>query len=220
MALGEDKPPSPVAESWQATLKGTRSAHRLEADAVMRATAGCGWRSPAGSTPARASSAWSGRVESLSLTGRGALRARRADSARRLREPRRAGRCAAARRMGRGAHRGDALDAEDSRAQGLEPRHPDPEPGARRCASARCRARTWWSRGDWDVRGAESFDGSVNVRRVSGDLRVGEPPLPLGLQRLELKATASGGRAQATLEIAGERIGRVQGEGAATHRAR
>src|SRR5205814_4339052 len=38
--------------------------------------------------------------------------------------------------------------------------------------------------GDWDIRATETFDGSINVRRISGDIRVGEPPLALGLRDL------------------------------------
>jgi translocation and assembly module TamB len=66
---------------------------------------------------------------------------------------------------------------------------------------------------DWDLRAAETFEGTLNVRRVSGDLRIGEPPLPLGLQDLTLRVDAVRGRAKGTLNIVGDRVGRVQGEG-------
>jgi hypothetical protein len=117
--------------------------------------------------------------------------------------------------VGRGAPRGDALDAAQPRAPGLVPGI-QIQNLARSLRLGTLPRSNLVIAGDWDVRGAETFNASVNLQRVSGDLRVGEPRVPPA-------PFAPGGegdgerRARAShADIAGERIGRVQGEGAAT----
>ncbi|MGE5616358.1 MAG: hypothetical protein ACM3X5_05535, partial [Bacillota bacterium] len=46
----------------------------------------------------------------------------------------------------------------------------------------------------WNVRAAESVEGTVAISRVSGDLRVGDPPRPVGLEQLNLRLDVRGGR--------------------------
>jgi translocation and assembly module TamB len=67
--------------------------------------------------------------------------------------------------------------------------------------------------GSWDIRALETFDGSLDLHRVRGDLRVGDPPLPLELQDLVLRMEAARGRTRGELSFVGARIGRVQGQG-------
>src|SRR5207237_1755590 len=57
--------------------------------------------------------------------------------------------------------------------------------------------------GAWDIRATEFVEGTVSVDRVSGDLRVGEPPVALGLEALSLKIDAARGRARARVEVRG-----------------
>lgn len=66
--------------------------------------------------------------------------------------------------------------------------------------------------GDWDVRVGDAVDGFVAIRRVRGDVRVGDPRQALGLEVLSLRAEASGGRVNATADIRGTRVGRWKGE--------
>src|SRR6185312_4637411 len=67
--------------------------------------------------------------------------------------------------------------------------------------------------GDWNVHASQTFDGSVSFHRLSGDVSVGEPPLAMGLSALVVKADIVRGEARASVDISGERVGRVQGEG-------
>ncbi len=215
VALGEDKPPSPFAESVDATLKGTRQAHRLEADAVMTRASRLRVALDGGLDPRAREPSWVGRIESLSLTGRGAFA---------LTGPAALAASASRVELGEAMLRGEWGEARLALTRwtpkSLELRGSSPgiqiQNLARTLRPGTLPRSDLVIAGDWDVRGAETFNASVNLRRVSGDLRVGEPPLPLGLQALELKAVANGGRAQATLEMSGDRVGRIQGEGSAT----
>ena len=215
VVLGDDKPPSPFAETVEATLKGTRAAHRLEADMALAREGRLRVTLSGGLDPRARELSWAGRVESLALTGRGAFA---------LASPASLEASASRVELGDAQLRGEWGEAH-LQVTRWTPRLLElkgASPGIQIQNLARSFRVGTLPRsnlvvaGDWDVRGAETFNASVNLHRVSGDLRVGEPPLPLGLQRLELKATSSGGRSQATLEIDGERIGRIQGEGAAT----
>ncbi|MEO7742927.1 MAG: translocation/assembly module TamB domain-containing protein [Usitatibacter sp.] len=215
VALGEEKPPSPLAETFDATLKGTRAAHRIEADAAMTRDSRLRATLAGGFDPRAAELSWTGRIESLALTGRGAFALAAPTSL-----------SASARRveLGDAQLRGEWGEARLAvtrwTPKSLELKGSSPgiqvQNLARSFRLGTLPRSNLVVAGDWEVRGAETFNAAVNLRRVSGDLRVGEPPLPLGLQRLELKATSNGGQAQATLEIAGDRIGRVQAEGTAT----
>lgn len=215
VAVGQDKPPSPFAESVEATVKGTRLAHRLEADAVMTRDARLRVALEGGLDPRARPPSWNGRVASLSLTGRGAFALAAPTSL-----------SASARRveLGDAMLRGEWGEARLAvtrwTPESLELRGSSPgiqiQNLARSLRLGTLPRSDLVVAGDWDVRGAQTLNASVNLRRVSGDLRLGEPPLPLGLQSLELKASANGGRATATVEMSGERVGRIRGEGAAT----
>ena len=73
--------------------------------------------------------------------------------------------------------------------------------------------------GDWDLKIGESVDGFASLRRVRGDVRLGEPRQAMGLEAVNLRAEAAGGRVKAAMEVRGSRIGNWRAEGDATLRA-
>ncbi|HUP31304.1 MAG TPA: translocation/assembly module TamB domain-containing protein, partial [Usitatibacter sp.] len=214
LATGKESPPTTLAEEAHATLKGTRGAHRLEVEAAMTRQTSAKAAFQGGLDPRAKSLAWNGRIESFAFTGRGAFA---------LQSP--ATLFAAA----------DRVEVGDARLKG--------EWGEAHLATTRWTPRTLELSGssagieiqnlarafrlgnmprsnlviagDWNVNAGETFNGTVNMRRVSGDLRVGEPPLPLGLQELSLHAEAVRGRTQASVVLNGERVGKLQGAGSA-----
>jgi translocation and assembly module TamB len=215
VAIGEDKPPTPLAQTATVTLKGTRGEHRLELVAEMRRDTTVRALLEGGLDPKARTVAWNGRIASLAMTGRGAFA---------LTQP--ATLSAAA----------DRVELGDAMLKG--------EWGEARFAVTRWTPRTLEAKGssagiqiqnfarsfrfttvprsslvvavDWDVRAAERLDATASLKRVSGDLRVGEPPLPLGLSELQAKVEIAGGRARGNVLLVGERVGRVAGEGTGT----
>jgi translocation and assembly module TamB len=156
--------------------------------------------------------AWGGRVEALAMTGRGAFQ---------LQSPATLQASANAVELGDARLRGEWGEAHFITTR-WTPRTLDlkgTSPGiviqnlARSLRVASMPRSDLVVSVDWDVHGAETLDGHVALKRVSGDLRVGEPPLPLGLQALALQADIVRGRATATAELAGDRVGRLQGRG-------
>jgi translocation and assembly module TamB len=67
---------------------------------------------------------------------------------------------------------------------------------------------------DWDVRAAETLDGFVRVKRVEGDVRVGEPPISLGIEEFTLSLEATRGQVRAALALRGKQLGRIEARGA------
>ncbi len=212
VAIGKESPPTALAETLVATVQGTRAAHRLELAAKMSRENEVRAALQGGLDPRAKSLAWSGRVESLALTGRGAFA---------LTQPATLVASAAQVELGDARLKGDwgeahlattrwtprTLDVKGSSA-GIQIQNL-----ARSLRLGDVPRSTLVMAGDWDIHAAETFEGTLNLRRVSGDLRVGEPPLPLGLQELSLAANAVRGRAKASLAINGERAGRISGEG-------
>lgn len=212
VALGKETPRQPFAESIAATMKGTRADHRVEVTAVMTQETTARVAVQGGLDPRAKTVAWNGRLTTLGMTGRGAFS---------LQAP--ASLSAAP----------DRVELGDARLKG--------EWGEAHLAVTRWTPRTLDLKGsspgieiqniarslkmgelarsnlvlalDWDVRAAESFNGTVSMRRVSGDLRVGDPVLPLGLQVLEVEAQAVQGQANARMRVEGERTGRLTGTG-------
>ena len=212
IALGDETPPTPFAQEATVSLKGTREAHRLQANVQMRRDTNLRVALQGGLDPKAKSPTWNGRVESLALAGAGAFS---------LVQP--ATLSASAERVELG----------DAQLKG--------EWGEARFAVTRWTPRTLDLRGssagiqvqnfarsfrfttvprsnlvvavDWEVHAAEQLDATAHLRRVSGDLRVGEPRLPLGLEALEAKCEVVRGRAQSSLGMAGARLGRIEGEG-------
>ena len=212
VAIGRDQPPTPLAETFNATLKGTRLAHRLEAAAQMARQTNVRAVLAGGLDPKARALAWNGRVESLAMTGRGAFT---------LTAPATLSLAADRVELGDAALKGEwgearlavtrwtprTLDIRGSSA-GIQVQNL-----ARSLRLDAVPRSNLVLAGSWDIRAAETFEGTLDVHRVSGDLRLGEPPIALGLKELVLKAESVRGRARASFELGGERIGRIHGEG-------
>lgn len=214
VAVGKDDPPQPLAQSATVTLKGTRMAHRLALEADMTAQSNVKLALQGGLDPKGTSLAWKGQVESLALTGPGAFT---------LQSPATLQASAQRIELGDASLRGDwgeahlavtrwtpmTIDLKGSsqaiRIQNL----------ARSLKLGDVPRSSLVVAADWNIQAEETFNGTVNLRRVSGDLSVGQPPLPLGLDDLELRLDASRGRAHAIVRVAGSRIGRLEGDGQA-----
>jgi translocation and assembly module TamB len=76
--------------------------------------------------------------------------------------------------------------------------------------------------GEWDLRFADALAGTARLGRRSGDIWIpGDPPVPLGLSalladfRAEPTRTPGHSRLTAQLDLAGERIGTIKGNGSA-----
>jgi translocation and assembly module TamB len=212
VAVGEEKPPTSVAESVRATLKGTRRAHRFEADVVMDRRTSVSAALQGGIDPAAKALAWNGRIESLEMKGRGAFA---------LTAPAPLSLSAARVELGDATLRGEWGEARLAQTR-WTPRTLDFKGSttglkvqnvSRTFRLARLPASDLVIAGDWDIHASESFNGTLNIHRVSGDLRLGNPPLPLGLRELVLRMDATNGRARASLDVTSERVGRVEGEG-------
>ena len=64
--------------------------------------------------------------------------------------------------------------------------------------------------GDWDLKIAESVDGSVRIQRESGDLiLVGDAPAELGLSDIQLIANANAGQVAIAAHAEGSRLGKL-----------
>jgi translocation and assembly module TamB len=212
IAIGKESPPTSLAETATATLKGTRLAHRLEIDAQMTRDTRVKAAFQGGQEPRGKAFEWNGRLETFALTGRGALA---------LAAPAPLAISASRVELGEATLKGDwgetrlAVTRWTPRTLDLKGTSPGIQVQnlARSLRLGNVPRSTLVLAGDWDIRAAETFEGTLNVRRVSGDLRIGEPPLPLGLQDFTLRVDAVRGRAKGTLNIVGDRVGRVQGEG-------
>jgi len=212
VASATDTPPAPLAQSLTASLKGTRLAHRLEAQATM--TDDTTVRAVLqGGTPARAvDPSWSGTIESFSMTGRGAFA---------LVSPARLDLSRERVDLGEAVLRGDwgearlkttrwtpaTLDLEGS-SPGLKI-----ETLAQDLRLGALPASDLVVAGRWEVHAAQAFEAHLDAKRLSGDVRVGDPPVPLGLTELAMHADVDRGNARGSLSVKGTRIGSVQGEG-------
>jgi translocation and assembly module TamB len=212
VVIGKETAPTHLAEALDATLKGTRLAHRLDANAQLARDSSVRIALQGGLDPRSKETGWNGRVETLALSGRGAFALVGAApltlSASRI-------------ELGDAMLRGEwgetrlevtrwtprTLDLKGSSA-GIQVQN-----ALRSMRLASVPRSTLVIAGHWDIHAAETFEGTLDVHRVSGDLRVGEPPLPMGLRDLSVKVEALRGRTKAVVNITGERIGHIQGEG-------
>ncbi len=194
IAMGEETPPTPFAQEASARLKGTRNAHRLEIEAAMRRDANLHVIFDGGLDPKAKAPEWSGRIESMALTGRGAFA---------LARPAMLTASADRVELGDAMLKGEWGEAHFNLTR-WTPRTLDlkgTSAGIQVQNFARSFRFTTVPRSnlvvaaDWEVHAAEQFDGSVSLKRVSGDLRMGEPPLPLGLSALEARVDVVKGRA-------------------------
>ena len=214
VASGKETPPTELAESLSASVKGTRLAHRLEARAVMNKDTTVSIALQGGTPPRGKALAWSGTIESLSMTGRGAFA---------LASPARLDLSRERVELGDALLRGEwgearlqttrwtpaTLDLKGS-SPGLkiESLAQDLRLGTLPVSDLVVAA-------NWDVHAAQSFEARLDARRLSGDVRVGDPPVPLGLTDLAMHAEVKNGNARATVLVKGARIGSVDGQGAA-----
>ena len=70
--------------------------------------------------------------------------------------------------------------------------------------------------GNWNLRAGNTLDGTLQLRRHSGDVRMKDPALNLGLTTLELDLDAVASRVSARIEAASREAGRLRAEGQAT----
>ncbi len=70
--------------------------------------------------------------------------------------------------------------------------------------------------GDWNLRLGETLDGQARLLRQSGDVRLAEPAMNLGLTALALNFRADASRVTARLEADTREAGQVRAEGRAT----
>ena len=211
VAMGDESPPTTIAETARATLRGTRREHRFEAEIVMDRRSTFTAAVQGGLDPNAKTLAWNGKVETFGMRGPGSFT---------LASPSALSLSAARIELGDALLRGEwgeahlattrwtprTLDFKGNstglRVQGV----------ARTFRAGRIPASDLVVAGDWDIHAAENFNGSINVHRVSGDLRAGEPALPLGIRELALHAEATNGRSRGTLNVTSEKIGHVEGQ--------
>ena len=70
--------------------------------------------------------------------------------------------------------------------------------------------------GEWDIRLDDALDGRVSLRRQSGDVKLTDPVMALGLTTLGLEVKAVENQVTARLDIDTARTGRVHAEGRTT----
>lgn len=201
------------ADSIAARLKGTRAQHRLEVTTAMTKESTARLALAGGLEATAKAPAWSGRIESLAMQGPGAFA---------LQKP--ASLVASAQRVevGEAVLKGDWGQALFATTRWtpttLELKGSSPGIEVRNVARA-FKAASYVPRStlvvaaDWDVRSGETLDGRVGLRRVSGDLRMGEPALELGLSELDFAMEVARGRLQMKANVVGTRAGTLRGEG-------
>jgi translocation and assembly module TamB len=70
--------------------------------------------------------------------------------------------------------------------------------------------------GDWDLRMGQTVEGQARLVRQSGDVRLTDPALSLGLTTLGLDLSAEASRVTARIDVATREAGSARGEGSAT----
>ncbi len=70
--------------------------------------------------------------------------------------------------------------------------------------------------GNWNLRAGTALDGTLRLRRQSGDVRMKDPALNLDLATLELDLDAVASRVSARVEAASREAGQLRAEGQAT----
>jgi len=197
-----------------ATLSGTGPAHRLEIKADLTREEHVRAVFAGGFDPKARAPSWNGKVESLALTGRGAFA---------LTTPVALAASAERVELGEAVARGDWGEVRIATVR-WTPKTFDvvaKTEGVRLQNLARSLRIDGVPRsslvvaGDVVIHAADTMNAAVSLKRVSGDVRLGEPPVELGVRELTLKADVVNERATASLALAGDRIGRIRGEGSA-----
>jgi translocation and assembly module TamB len=215
VAFGKESPPPPFAQAVSASIDGTRAAHTLRLDVQMTRDSRLQATLAGGLDEHARSAAWNGRVESLALGGPGSFS---------LVHPVALSASAQRVELGDATLRGDWGEArfEQTRWTPTTLDVVGSTPGveirtlARSLRLGNAPRSNLVVAGGWKVHAAQSFDGNVEFHRISGDVRVGNPELDLGLSELTLRADVVHGNARANVDIAGTRIGRIHGEATAS----
>ena len=197
--------------AFRLEAQGSRAAHRISAQATLNPKAAVSIALRGGVVPDGQGVAWSGELASLSLSGPGAFSLaapatlRVAAGSAELGDARlRGGWGEAHLEVTRWMH--GAFDAKGS-APSIEVRNLakslqlEEPPKSDLVFSAL-----------WDLHAADTVDGTIRVRRESGDVRVGDPELAMGLSEATLEVIVSRGRLAGTLDVAGSRVGTIHGE--------
>ena len=175
------------ADELKATLAGTGPAHRLDIQAKLAGDSALRLAFEGGIDRKSKAVAWNGRLETLALAGRGAFA---------LGAPAPLSLSSERVEMGAATLKGEWGEVRFATLL-WTPRTLEfavASPGVQLQNLARSLRLESVPRsslviaGDLEVHAAETFEARANVRRVSGDLRVGEPPLPLGLREITLNA--------------------------------
>jgi len=204
---------STLAQSLRAALDGTRARHKLDLDVAITKDSTFHATLEGGEQRTGRKEAWSGQLTAFGITGPGAFS---------LQSPAPLYLAADRVELGDAPLRGEWGDARLALTRwtprGIELRGSSSGVQVRSVARALREFNVTRSdlviAGDWDIRALETFEGTLDVHRVSGDLRLGQPPLPLDLQELALRVRAQRGRTHATLSLVGTNFGRVEGDGA------
>ncbi|HZZ93473.1 MAG TPA: translocation/assembly module TamB domain-containing protein [Usitatibacter sp.] len=201
-----------LAQSVHAKLDGTRAHHRLDLDVAITRDSTFHATLEGGEQRAGVKEAWAGQLTAFGITGPGSFS---------LQSPAPLYLGAQRVELGEAPLKGEWGEARLTLTRwtprGIELRGSSPGIVVRTVA----RTLKLWNvtrsdlviAGDWDIRALETFDGTLDVHRVSGDLRVGQPPLPLGLEALALRLDSTRGRARATVSLVAANLGRIEGDG-------
>ncbi|HEX3059454.1 MAG TPA: translocation/assembly module TamB domain-containing protein, partial [Usitatibacter sp.] len=209
---GDESAPTTIAETAHATLRGTRRDHRLDAEIVMDRRSTFTAAVQGGLDPAAKTLAWNGKVATFAMRGPGSFA---------LASPATLSLSAARIELGDALLRGEWGEAHLATTR-WTPRTLEFKGNTtglsvqritRTLRAGRMPASDLVVAGDWDIQASESFNGSINVRRVSGDLRAGDPAIALGIREFSLHAQATNGRTKATLAVTSEKIGHIEGQG-------
>ena len=203
---------STLAQSLRAALDGTRARHKLDLDVAMTKDSTFHATLEGGEQRTGRKEAWAGQLTAFGITGPGSFS---------LQSPAPLYLAADRVELGDAPLRGEWGEARLALTRwtprGIELR--GSSSGVQEKSVARAFRAFNVTRSDlviaaeWDIRALETFEGTLDVHRVSGDVRLGQPPLPLGLQELALRAQAQRGRTRATLSLVGTNFGRIEGDG-------
>lgn len=213
IAFGKQAAPEPFVQTLEATMRGTRTAHRLQLSARMTNDATLTTALAGGLDP-RGALAWRGSVESMSLTGPGAFT---------LAAPATLEASTSRVELGDALLRGAWGEAHFEVSRWTPRRLDLRGTSSRLVIQELARSLRLGSSarsdlvvaGDWDVHAGDTFDGRIDFHRTAGDVRVGDPAQPLGLRSLTVEMTATRGRTHATAHLLADRVGHIDGEGEA-----
>jgi translocation and assembly module TamB len=198
-------------DGFKLALDGTRPSHRLDATATMNSRTALHVVLQGGLVPRQDMPGYSGRIETLVLTGPGAFS---------LVSPATLAVSTDSVELGDATLHGDWGDAHFETTRWV--RGTFDFKGSAPTIEIRRLARSLQLEAppssdlvfsaNWNLHGADNIDGNITVKRESGDIRVGDPELAMGLREAMLAIDATQGKLHATLGIDGQRSGTLRGE--------